>query len=143
MSSGGAGSVYYFNATPNAMLLLNNNHLLNANVAGIAKSGGYKAAGSSVLRDSADHTNNKTFGTDNTLVVSFPDGGSQEYPVHIDPNSVQITNDVQLYIYFNQVVLVTPTGSGQGSQLVIDGTPASERAHEAIRKAKEEAEDAA
>ena len=122
--NGGLGSVYYFNATPYTVMLINNLHLLNAKVAGITQAGSYVPNGSSESRNSADNSNDATFGTNNSLAVSYPHGG-QTYPVKIDPGQAQIGTDVQLYIFFNEVVLVLPSGAGTGSQQVFQGQPSS------------------
>lgn len=124
------GSVYYFNATPNAMLLLNNNAILNQSLAGVSQSSSYAPSANQVARNSGQTSGNKTFGTTNTLVVSFPDGTSQTYPVNIDPNKITIDQDVQLYIFFNEVVLVDPTGTG--TQSVIQGSAVSAAEVEAL-----------
>lgn len=133
----GVGSVYYFNATPNSMALLLNDHLLNASVAGVTKSGAYKPVGNSAARNPADHSHSKTFGTYNTLTVSF-DAGDQTYKFEIDPSVVAVANDVQLYIFFNQVVLVLPSGAGADSQQVIDGQPSSKETSDLLARLKEE-----
>jgi hypothetical protein len=137
MSNGnGVGNVYYFNATPNGMTLLLNDHLLNASVAGVTKAGSYKPVGNSAPRNSADNSHNATFGTNNTLAVSFT-AGDQTYTFKIDPNVVAVSNDVQLYIFFNQVVLVLPSGAGNDTQLVINGQPADKETSYLLARARE------
>jgi hypothetical protein len=118
------GNVYVFNATPNTMSLFLNNHMLKASVAGVLQSNQYAPTPLKVNRNaSTADPGVAQFATKNTLVVSFDAGGSQTYGVPINPNQdgLAITNDLQLYIFFNEVVLVTPTGSGQAS--VIQGEP--------------------
>jgi len=142
MSNGnGVGNVYYFNATPNGMTLLLNNHLLNGNVAGVTKAGSYKPVGNSAARNSADNSHNATFGTNNTLAVSFT-AGDQTYKFKIDPGVVAVANDVQLYIFFNQVVLVLPSGSGNDTQQVIDGQPADQQTRDLLARYREGASEA-
>lgn len=118
-----AGNVYVFNATPNTMSLFLNNHLLKASVPGVLQSNQYAPTPLSVARNPADNPGVAQFGSTNDLVVSFDAGGSQDYSVPIDPNQLPITVDLQLYIFFNEVVLVTPTGSGEAD--VIQGSPTS------------------
>lgn len=121
MSNGAIGSVYVFNATPNTMTLLLNNHILSGSTPGVQKTSSYQPSPQQVARNSAQgNPGNATFGAQNTLIVSFPTGTDQSYPVNINPNAVQITNDLQLYIFFNEVVLVTPTGAA-GESTVIEG----------------------
>jgi len=120
MSNGAVGNVYVFNATPNTMTLILNAHLLSASTAGVQKSSSYQPSPQQVQRNAAGgNPGNATFGGQNQLLVSFPQGTSQQYPVTIDSNAVQIGNDLQLYIFFNEVVLVTPTGTGEST--VIEG----------------------
>jgi hypothetical protein len=127
------GNVYYFNATPNAMLLLNNNHILNGNLAGTQKANGYAPNTGTIGRSSADKSGNETFGEQNKLVVSFPAGTSQEYEVDINSNEIHIERDVELYIFFNQVVLVSPEGAGDS--VVITGKALSEAEVEELTQA--------
>ena len=125
------GNVYVFNATPNTMTLLLNNHLLKASVSGVQQSNQYTPTALSVARNPADDPGVAQFGTDNTLIVSFdPAGGSQTYSVPIDPTAIPITEDLQLYIFFNEVVLVDASGAGHSS--VIQGTAADEAEVEKI-----------
>jgi hypothetical protein len=121
-----AGNVYVFNATPNTMTLLLNEHLLKASVQGVQSSNSYTPTAISVARNPADNPGVAQFGSTNALVVSFDAGGAQNYSVPIDPNALPITSDLQLYIFFNEVVLVSPTGSGTDS--VISGSPVSDDA---------------
>jgi hypothetical protein len=118
------GNVYVFNATPNTMTLLLNNHILKASVPGVQQSNQYTPTPLVVARNPADNPGVAQFGTNNTLIVSFDDGGSQQYPVPIDPNKIPITEDLQLYIFFNEVVLVDATGAGHST--VIQGTAADQ-----------------
>jgi hypothetical protein len=118
-----AGNVYVFNATPNTMSLFLNQHLLKASVQGVQQSNSYAPTPISVPRNPADNPGVAQFGSTNDLVVSFDAGGAQDYTVPIDPNTLPITADLQLYIFFNEVVLVSPTGSGTAS--VISGSPTS------------------
>lgn len=118
-----AGNVYVFNATPNTMSLFLNEHLLKAGVTGVQASNQYTPSAITVARNPADHAGVAQFGSENELVVSFDAGGSQEYSVPIDPNELPITDDLQLYIFFNQVVLVTPTGAGKSDVIVGNPTP--------------------
>jgi hypothetical protein len=105
------GTVYIFNATPNAMNLLLNNNILATNIAGIQQSSGYAPVATTAARNtSSGNPGNNTFGGTNSLVVAFPTGSPQPYTVNI-PSTIQITNDVQLYIYFNYCILVDPTGT--------------------------------
>jgi hypothetical protein len=118
------GNVYVFNATPNTMSLFLNNHLLKTSVSGVTQSASYAPTPFSVSRNPADHSGVAQFGTYNEFIVSFDAGGSQSYSITIDPNQLSITSDLQLYIFFNEVVLVTPTGDGEST--VIVGQPASQ-----------------
>lgn len=142
------GNVYYFNSTPNTMLLLLNNSILNASLTGVAQTTSYVPAYGSAARNPATESNNATFGQNNTLVVSFPGGGSQTYAVDIDPNQVQLTNDIQLYIFFNEVVIVTPGGQGNqsgqsgGQQTAVKGEALSSEQEDALVKAKADGADA-
>jgi hypothetical protein len=122
----GPGTVYIFNATPNVMNLLLNNSILAVNLAGISVSGTppYAASPASAPRNPAPgNPGNATFGGQNSLVVNFPAGTAQTYPVAIPP-TIQITNDVQLYIFFNEVMLVNPSGTASnpsGTATAIQG----------------------
>jgi hypothetical protein len=121
------GNVYVFNATPNDMTLLLNDHILDALLTGTQETSSYAPASTKAPRNAATgNPGTATFGSQNTLVVSFPDGTSQSYPVNINPDQPQIDSDLQLYIFFNQVVLVMPSGSGsEPGQSVIKGQPPS------------------
>ena len=123
------GNVYVFNGTPNAMLLILNNAVLTSSLSGTAQSSNYVPNVVQVARNSATtNPGNATFGGENTLIVSFPSGTSQTYPVNIDPNQIQIANDLQLYSFFNEVVLVTPTGQANqnGQSTVMTGSEISQ-----------------
>jgi hypothetical protein len=131
-----AGNVYVFNATPNAMLLLLNEHVAIVNLAGIQQSNGYAPQSVTVARNPASgNPGVAQFGGTNKLTVSFPAGTAQDYPIAIDPNNQQITNDLELYIFFNECVLVSPAGtaSPQGQQ-VISGQSLPAAHAEEIRK---------
>lgn len=125
-----AGNVYVFNGTPNTMALILNNTILSLSLAGVQQSSNYVPQQIIVARNPATNSNNATFGTDNTLIVSFSSGGggSQTYSVDIDPNLIPITSDVQLYIFFNEVVIVSPTGQANqnGQSQLVTGLALSE-----------------
>jgi hypothetical protein len=110
-----AGSLYYFNATPRTMMLLNNNHLLNAKVEGVQQTSGYAPATHSEKRAAATESEETTFGKKNTLVVSLSPGGSQRYEIEIDPNEYPLEEDLVLYIFYNQVVLVSASGKAHST----------------------------
>ena len=130
--SNGLGNVYVFNSTPNTMTLLLNNHILSASTSGVQKSSSYQPSPQQVQRNSASgNPGNATFGGSNELIVSFPAGSSQQYEVPV-PQDLQITNDLQLYIFFNQVVLVSPTGAGTST--VIEGTTLSDAQKEDMER---------
>jgi hypothetical protein len=124
------GNVYVFNATPNTVSLFLNSHMLKASVPGVQLSTQYTPTPTSVARNPADKPGVAQFGSDNTLIVSFDAGGAQEYSIPIDPNQIPITADLQLYIFFNEVVLVTPTGAGQ--QVVFKGKAVNKADIEAV-----------
>jgi hypothetical protein len=131
-----AGNVYVFNATPNAMLLILNNHIAASNVAGVQQSNGYAPNSVSIPRNpSSSDPGQAQFGGINVLIVSFPSGTSQTYPITIDPNDQQINNDLELYIFFNECVLVSPAGtaSPQG-QKTIQGQTLSAAHSATLRK---------
>jgi hypothetical protein len=126
------GNVHVFNATPNNMALILNNHVLAANIAGAQSAQNHQPSPSQASRNRADGNPGVTqFSGDNTLIVSFPDGTSQTYPVKI-PTSEVDDDDLQLHIFFNQLVLVTP--SGDRTSIVIEGTAARGRDNELIRE---------
>jgi hypothetical protein len=110
--------VFVFNATPNAMVLLLNQHVLTLNLSGVQSSNGYAPQTIAVQRNAASgNPGVAQFASVNNLIVSFPNGTAQTYTIVIDPAQLQINSDLQLYIFFNEVVLVTPTGSaGQTGQ---------------------------
>lgn len=110
-----AGNVYYFNATPRTMTLLNNNHILNAKVEGVQQSSGYAPSSHSEKRAAATKSEETTFGEQNTLIVSLSPGGSQEFDIEINPNEYPLEEDVELYIFYNQVVLVSSTGKAHST----------------------------
>jgi len=129
----GVGNVYLFNATPNAMALILNNHVLAANVAGVQSSTSYQPSPNQVPRNSSTgNPGNATFGGTNVLIVSFPAGTSQTYDIDIDSNQVQIGNDMQLYVFFNQCVLVSPTGAG--TSIVINGQASTQEHLELVKE---------
>ena len=122
------GQVYVFNATPNAMVLLLNQHVLTLNLNGVQQSSGYAPQSIAVPRNAASgNPGVAQFAGINNLIVSFPSGTSQTYNVVIDPTQLQLGVDLQLYIFFNQVVLVSPSGSaGQvGQAQMLQGTALS------------------
>ncbi len=136
-----AGNVYVFNGTPNAMALILNNTILTASLAGVAQTSNYVPQQVIVPRNpSPGNPGNATFGGQNTLIVSFTSGGgSQVYSVDIDPNLIPIGNDVQLYIFFNEVVLVSPTGQANqnGQSMVVTGLALSKEEEEGVQQTLE------
>ncbi|HEX6038058.1 hypothetical protein [Longimicrobium sp.] len=123
------GNVYLFNTTANSMALLLNNHILTVSLPGVTSSNGYTPTNISAARNPASgNPGTATFGGQNVLIVSFPDGSSQQYNVDIPLSSAPITQDLQLYLFFNQVVLVI---NGDGTNInpqsaqVIQGQPVS------------------
>ncbi|MFL6137454.1 MAG: hypothetical protein ACJ74O_06605 [Frankiaceae bacterium] len=129
-SSSALGDVYIFNATPNALLLIINNQPMYGRLAGILSSSGYAPNSIAVSRNSSpSNPGNNTFGGQNTLVVYVTGGGAQSYPVNIPTSEAQLGHDLQLYVFYNEVVLVLPSGSATdpfGSARVIGGTRISE-----------------
>lgn len=116
------GNVYVFNTTSNAMNLILNNHIVSGQLNGVTSSNGYTPTTLSIPRNpSSGNPGNATFGGQNTLIVSFPDGTAQSYTVNIDPSIIPITGDLQLYIFFNILVLLSP---GVSNQTVITASAA-------------------
>jgi hypothetical protein len=108
------GNVYVFNTTANAMNLILNNHLVPGQLNGVTSGNGYVPTSVSVQRNSSSgNPGNATFGGQNNLIVSFPDGTAQSYNVDINPSVIPITGDLQLYIFFNILVLLAPGVSNQ------------------------------
>lgn len=108
------GNVYVFNATANNMTLFLNDCPLNS-LNGVTPSNGYAPLSLTVPRNpSTDSPGNATFGGKNKLIVSFAASGgtSQEYEIDIPSNQAPIASDLQLYIFFNEVVLLI-NGAGQ------------------------------
>jgi hypothetical protein len=127
--SNGLGNVYVFNGTPNTLSLILNNMPISGTLAAISSSSGYAPSSTSVSRNSASgNPGNNTFGGKNDLVVYFPGGTAQNYPVNISVSQAQIGQDLQLYIFYNQVMLVLPGGNAEnpnGMGVLIEGTPIS------------------
>lgn len=108
------GNVYVFNATPNSALLLLNDHILSPSLAGVQQSSSYAPSSVSAPRNpAAGNPGVAQFGGVNSLIVSFPSGSSQHYPVNIDSSNpdYSLQNDLELYVFYNEVVLVSPFGS--------------------------------
>lgn len=64
------GTVYVFNGTPNAMLLILNNHILTSSLAGIQKTTNYNPQQTTAPRNpSSGDPGNAQFGATNTLIV--------------------------------------------------------------------------
>jgi|GEM_PF-2955626 len=110
-----AGSVFLFNTTENNMTLLLNQHILTALLNGVTSSNGYTPTNISAARNaSTGNPGTATFGGTNVLIISFPDGTSQQYEVDINPGTAPLTQDLQLYMFYNQVVLVI---NGNGTDI--------------------------
>lgn len=112
------GSVYYFNATPSQLVLINNGFMLNAGIPGVQPTSGYVPVGNEAPRSPGSVSGSSAFGTTNSLVAMLPDGSGRSYVVTIDPQQIPIFDDLQLYVYVNELVLVSPDGMATS----IDGT---------------------
>ncbi len=133
-----AGNVYVFNATPYQIPYLILNNFPSGSLQPIAQSSGYAAASVTIARNpSPGNPGLGQFGGKNTLVVDFTSGTSQQYPVNIDPNQMQINSDLQLYLFYSSAVLVGPLGAA--TQIVIQGQPLSSQQIEEIRRKAREA----
>ncbi|MFL6137136.1 MAG: hypothetical protein ACJ74O_04970 [Frankiaceae bacterium] len=132
----GVGNVYVFNGTPNNVSLILNNQPISGSLTGITSSSGYAPNSTTVARNaSPGNPGNNTFGGQNALVVYFTGGGAQSYPVNISLGQAQLAQDLQLYVFYNEVVLVLPSGSATdpgGSAQVIKGTRISEEEIQAL-----------
>ena len=132
------GNVYVFNTTSNAMNLILNNHIVTGQLSGVTSSNGYAPTSLSIPRNpSSGNPGNATFGGQNNLIVSFPDGTAQSYTVNIDPSQIPITGDLQLYIFFNILVLLTPGISNQ--TVITAGSTFSATEFTSVRNAAVEA----
>jgi hypothetical protein len=124
------GNVYVFNGTPNTVTLILNGQPISGSLTGIAQGSGYAANSTTVGRSpSPGNPGNNTFGGQNSLIVSFSGGGAQTYPVNIPLGEAQISSDLQLYVFYNEVILVLPGGTagpGGGSSQVIVGAAVPE-----------------
>lgn len=117
------GNVYVFNSTPNTVMLILNGQLITGTLTGITQSSGYAPNSTTVARNSSSgNPGNNTFGAQNSLIVSFSGGGAQTYPVNIPLSEAQIASDLQLYVFYNEVILVLPSGQagpGGSSQVIV------------------------
>lgn len=131
-TTAGLGNVYIFNATPNTVGLILNNQPLGSSLTGITSSSGYAPNSTTVARNaSPTNPGNNTFGGQNTLVVYFSGGGGQTYPVNIPTSLAQLSSDLQLYVFYNEVILVSPSGTASdpgGTSQIIVGNAVSEEA---------------
>lgn len=122
-ANAGVGNVYVFNGTPNTVTLILNGQPISGTLTGIAQSSGYAANSTTVGRSpSPGNPGNNTFGGQNSLIVSFTGGGAQTYPVNIPLGEAQINSDLQLYVFYNEVILVLPSGTagpGGSSQVIV------------------------
>jgi hypothetical protein len=125
------GNVYVFNATTNDMTLILNNHPISGTLSGAAQGSSYKPNVTTIARvPGSGNPQTANFGGQNSLIVSFPSGGSQVYSVPVNQTlQNQQGTDLQLYIFYTDAVLVSP-GQQQdnptGDSLVIQGKPLAE-----------------
>ncbi|MDT3395910.1 hypothetical protein RKE29_04500 [Streptomyces sp. B1866] len=105
-----AGKVYIFNATPYQVTMVLNNKAIMSPLNGIKVENEYKAEVKPVKRNPADHSGTNEFGTYNTLAVSYDDGNPVPFPVTIYQSDHPIGQDLQLYLFEDQVTLVSKDG---------------------------------
>lgn len=120
------GNVYVFNATTNDMSLFLNNHPVTGTLTGAAQSTSYKPNVVSIPRvPGSGNPQIASFGGQNTLIVVFPAGGSQQYNVNVNQTlQNQQATDLQLYIFYTDAVLVSPGAqqdNSSGESMVLQG----------------------
>ncbi|HEX8219972.1 MAG TPA: hypothetical protein VF914_12285 [Chloroflexia bacterium] len=127
------GNVYVFNATTNDMSLFLNNHPVTGTLTGAAQATSYKPNVVSIPRvPGSGNPQIASFGGQNTLIVVFPAGGSQQYNVNVNQTlQNQQATDLQLYIFYTDAVLVSPgaqqdNSSGESSVLQGEAVPAGQ-----------------
>ena len=124
------GNIYIFNATPNQIGLFLNQYPLNS-INGVASTNGYVPNAQTVARNpSPSNPGVAQFGGQNSLLVNFPSTGGQAqvYQINISSQTYNLSQDLQLYVFFDEVVLVSGTSdtSDQPAQSQsIEGTPAT------------------
>src|SRR5438105_98516 len=122
-------SVYVFNATPIPISLTLNQIPISGNLAAIQSSSGYAANSVAVARNtSSGNPGTNQFGGQNTLVVVFNPTGPNPGPVQsfnipINPNAYPIVSDLQLYVFYGQAALISPSGAPSESAAGAAGTP--------------------
>ena len=121
-------SIYVFNATPIPMSLTLNSVPISGTLSAIQSSTGYAASTVSVLRNPGGSSGTNQFGSQNTLTVVFNPQATNPGPVQIfsipvDPNTYPIVYDLQLYIFYGQAALISPSGSPAESSAGVGGTP--------------------
>ncbi|HYN84645.1 MAG TPA: hypothetical protein VER32_05285 [Pyrinomonadaceae bacterium] len=124
------GNVYIFNATPNQIGLFLNQYPLNS-INGVASTNAYAPNSQTVARNpSPGNPGVAQFGGQNSLLVNFPSTGGQAlvYTINIPSTTYNLSQDLQLYIFFDEVVLVSGTtdATGQpGTSQSFEGAPAT------------------
>jgi hypothetical protein len=102
------GNVQVFNATPYSVTLFVNNYVLGR-VPG-ASGPSYTPPSVVAVRTPGHLGPGPQFGTESTVVVAF-EQSAVDFTVTIDPNQVPINADVQLFLAFDNALLVLPNSS--------------------------------
>lgn len=130
-------SVYVFNATRKKIGLILNDYGLDS-MAGTASSNSYVPNVQSVPRNpSGGNPGLGQFGGTNKLSVNFPNGGgvAQHYEVDINSDTYPMTDDLQLYIFFSEAILVSISSqTNEGQSTVLKGTPLTAAQSEAMNQ---------
>lgn len=132
------GNIYIFNATPNQIGLFLNQYPLNS-INGVASTNGYAPNSQTVARNpSPGNPGVAQFGGQNSLIVNFPSTGGQAqvYQVNINSQTYNLSQDLQLYVFFDEVVLVSGTSDTSdqpGQSQSIEGTPATKDEMKALK----------
>ena len=119
------GKVYIYNTTNQPVKVeLNDTDLEGRIPANSGRENGYlpvSHADAVVDRSDATSTPDAVFATNNTLEIKFS-GTSNKYPtVTISPGSYSTDTDLVLYIFYNYIVLISPTNNA----LVLNSAPAT------------------
>jgi hypothetical protein len=101
------GQVYVFNAMPEPVTLLLNDHLVAVSIPGVSQADGYRASEVAVPRSPETVPSSGTFGTQNVVVAAIAGGPAFTFQIGIDPTRVPPNADLQLYIAFGDALLVT------------------------------------
>jgi len=109
------GKVYIYNTTNQAVKVeLNDTDLEGRIPANSGGDGGYlpvQSAEAVVPRNDASSTPDAVFATNNTLELKFAGTSNKYSSIKIDPGSYPTNTDLVLYVFYNYIVLISPTNN--------------------------------